>query len=123
VVSLVIALVAIASQVTNALEAWLLLLGFVVPPIGAVVIADYFVVRRATGFGVQRRSGVNWAAIIALLAGLVGAYYVRQADPALLFPAFGWFCAALCYIALARLRPKALGVGLTTRASGAAAAD
>ena len=123
VVSLIIALAAIVSQGTNALKAWLLLVGLVVPPVGAVIITDYFMVRRAAGFGVQRRSRVNWAAMIALLAGLLAAYYVRQADAALLFPAFGWFCAALCYIALARLMPKALGAGLTTRASGAAAAD
>jgi cytosine permease len=123
VASLIIAVLAIASQVTNALEAWLIWLGVVVPPIGAVITTDYFVVRRAEGFGAQRASSVNWAALIALLAGLTAAYCVKEADPALLFPAFGWFCAALCYIALSRLKPKALGAGLTDRASGAEAAD
>ena len=123
VTSLMVAVVAVASRLTDALEAWLMLLAVVVPPVGAVVITDYFVVRRADGFGALRNAQVNWAAMLSLAAGVASAYWVKQLDPDLLFPAFGLFSTAICYIVLSRLKPQALGASLINRASGAEAAD
>ncbi|GAK08258.1 cytosine permease [Geomicrobium sp. JCM 19038] len=60
-----------ATGVISNLQAWMDLLGIIVPPIGAVIIAEYYLNSRLTGSYNPMRSGVNVAALSSAGAGAV----------------------------------------------------
>jgi len=62
-IGIVAALITGVTEVISQLESWLLLIGVVVPPIGGIIIADYFILRRKTGYEKTRVSDYNWLAI------------------------------------------------------------
>src|SRR5262245_53111417 len=74
IVGTVIGVIAAGTGVIGNIVGWLILLGLIVPPIGGTIIADYYVVRRERGFGVARNVQYNWAAIIAVIAGILAGY-------------------------------------------------
>lgn len=41
--------------------------GIIVPPIGGVLISDYYIVRKAQGYGAKTSSGINWYSLITVI--------------------------------------------------------
>jgi cytosine permease len=93
------------ANVTNLLIA----IGLVVPPVGAVIISDYFLVRRAHGFGMDRRSPVNTAAITAVALGIATGVYMYFSYPTFIFGIPGITVALFSYLVLAKAFGARLG--------------
>ena len=87
----------------------LILIGIVVPPIGAAIIVDYFVLRGDRGFGAARSSQTNWAAIIAVLFGIVAGLIMREVAPEVIFGIPGMIVTASVYFVLAKTLTTPLG--------------
>lgn len=123
-VGTVIGLIAAGTGLIGNVTNWLILLGLVVPPIGGVIIADYFFVRGdAHGYGVARTEQWNWAAIIAATAGIAVGWYVNQAFPNFLFGAAGLATPLVLYPLLVSLAGDRLGARLSDQPTGAEAED
>lgn len=112
-----LAMSGVIANVTNMLIA----IGLVVPPVGAAIIADYFVLRRGVGFGADRRSRVNAAAIIATFAGIGTGVLMYVAFPAVIFGIPGMIATTAVYLGLARLFGRSMGAEEPTLPSTAEA--
>ena len=77
----IIGLIAAATGFISDIVVWLITIGLLVPPIGGAIMADYYVMRREQGFSVDRDAAVNWAAIVAVVVGVVLGYWVHVAYP------------------------------------------
>lgn len=79
----IIGLVLAASGIYDFLVSYLTLLGTFVPPIGAVIMADYFVKRRGrlAAIGSVALPLVNWAGILAYFIGAATAYFSPGIPP------------------------------------------
>jgi cytosine permease len=99
----------------------LVLVGLIVPPIGGAILADYYVIRKDLGFGVRRIARFNWAAIIAVTAGIVVGIFVNNEFPNFLFGVAGIFTSFIIYVVLAKLAAVQLGADLSNQPSGAEA--
>ena len=121
VLGTVIGLIAAVTGVIGNIVGWLILLGLLVPPIGGVIMADYYVIRGNRGFGVVRDVKVNWAAVGATIVGVVFGYWVHITFPNFLFGAAGIMSAFVSYVILAKVAGAALGAGLTDKPTGAEA--
>jgi cytosine permease len=119
IVGTVIGVVAAGTGIIGNIVDWLILLGLIVPPIGGAIIADYYVLRRGRGFGVVRNVKYNWAAIIAVLIGILVGYYVHVTYPTFLFGAAGIAASFIVYTLLAMAAATSLGAELSTASSGA----
>lgn len=98
------------------LTTWMLWLVVLVPPVGAVVIADYYLVRNQSGVRERRAAPVNAAALAAMAAGtLVGALGMHSPE-AMGFPVAGAVVTLVVYPALAWAAPDLLGTRLGARA-------
>lgn len=102
-IGILAALVTATTEIISQLESWLLLIGVVVPPIGGIIIADYFLLR-PDGYDDTRTADFNWAAIIALVAAVGVNFYANQNIPEALPGSLG---LALCLI----VYPIAMKVG------------
>jgi len=86
------------------------------------IIADYYVVRGdKEGFSRARDIDFNWAAISAVVLGIIVGWWVNKAYPTFLFGAAGIATSFVVYVLLAKASPAALGAGVSARASGAEA--
>jgi cytosine permease len=119
IVGTIIGVVAAGTGIIGNIVDWLILLGLIVPPIGGAIIADYYVLRRGRGFGVVRNVKYNWAAIIAVLIGILVGYYVHVTYPTFLFGAAGIAASFIVYTLLAMAAATSLGAELSTASSGA----
>ncbi len=117
----IIGLIAAATGFISNIVVWLLTIGLLVPPIGGIIIADYYVMRREHGFRVGRDSAVNWAAIIAVVIGVLLGYWVQVQYPNFLFGITGIVSSFVAYVVLAKLAPGPLGAGIGTSPTGAEA--
>ncbi|WP_412050812.1 cytosine permease [Hoeflea sp. Naph1] len=120
---LVLGAIAAGTGIVGSVVDFLLLIGLVVPPIGAVIIADYFVVRRGVGFSTFREDHVNIAAIVATLAGLGAGYLISQAYPNFIFGIPGIVVGASAYLVLWKVAGNKLGANLSTKTSTAESED
>jgi cytosine permease len=93
-------------------------LGLLVPPIGGTIIADFYFVRGKNGFKYERTADYNYAAIIAVVIGVLIGYYVNQNYPNFLFGVPGIISSFVAYLALAQAG-KTLGADLGTARTGA----
>ena len=93
---IVLAMTGLIGNVTNILIA----IGLVVPPVGAAIIADFFVMRRGIEFAADRRSGTNIAAIIATLGGIVAGILAYVSFPTLIFGIPGMVVTVALYLVL-----------------------
>lgn len=109
----VIGAVAAGTGIVSSVVDFLLLIGLVVPPIGAIIIVDYFLVRSDVGFSKMRDDRVNIAAVISVLAGLVIGYIVSTANPNLIFGIPGMIAATLIYVVLWKVAGEKLGTGFS----------
>ena len=121
IVGTIIGVIAAGTGIIGNIVNWLILLGLLVPPIGGAIIADYYVVRGERGFGVRRNVRFNWAAIIAVIVGILVGYYVNQTYPNFLFGAAGIATSFILYAILGKLAAAPLGADLTNQPSGAEA--
>ena len=119
VLGTIIGLVAATTGIISNIVGWLILLGLLVPPIGGTIIADFYFVRESRGFSVSRDAAVNWAAIIAMVVGVIVGYWVNDTYPNFLFGAAGIGSSFLVYLVLAKTTGKALGANLGEQATGA----
>lgn len=118
----VIGVIAAGTGIIGNIVNWLILLGLIVPPIGGAIIADYYVVRGdRIGFGHDRDTDFNWAAIIAVLIGIGFGYWVNQTYPTFLFGVAGIASSFLVYAALAKAAPTMLGADISMHMTGAEA--
>lgn len=103
--------------------AWATFLTAVVPPIGGIIVADYYVMRGHIGFSRGRDLRVNVAALIALAVAVGAALVIRSAYMAEITPLVGAPIAGLVYLALATFAPTSLGARLGRDSLGAEAID
>ncbi|HHP7243140.1 MAG TPA: cytosine permease, partial [Elainellaceae cyanobacterium] len=85
---------------------YLILLGTFIPPIGGVIMADYWVHQRGEFPEVtDPQPAFNWAGIIAYVLASAIAYFTSQASIGIV-PINGIVSAAAIYVILARLIPQ-----------------
>lgn len=67
----------------NNFVGWLTILGATLPPIGAIILADYFIVNRGKykNFANMKFKAVNWVALLAWGAGVATANFVPGIPP------------------------------------------
>jgi cytosine permease len=108
---------------TNRLSGWVMFLAAVAPPVGSIIVADYYVVRANIGFSRARDVRFNIAALIALGLSIVVSLIVWWYFSDFATPLIGAPLAGCLYLVLATLAPNELGVGLGRESSGAEAVD
>ncbi len=99
VFAVVLAVVGIAIAAANVWALfipWLSLLGILVPPIGAILIADLYFVRPGAAIGVDWRP----RAFIAWGVGSLAAYATETMAPQLSTAVAAFIAAGVCYVAL-----------------------
>lgn len=60
---------------------WLVILGSTIPSIGAIILADYFLLRRKSGYQLKEIKTVNMSAIIAWVIGIIAANLIPGVPP------------------------------------------
>jgi cytosine permease len=115
----IIGLIAAATGVIGNIVGWLILLGLLVPPIGGTIIADFFYIRGKNGFKYERSSDYNWAAIIAVIIGVIFGYYINQNYPNFIFGLPGIISSFIVYLLLATIAAKPLGAEIGNIRTGA----
>ncbi len=70
---------------------WLTILNATLPAVGVILVADYFVDRKKYAADVEEPKGVNWAAIVGVVAGAV----VGNLTGGNIIPGFTWGIAAV----------------------------
>jgi len=102
---------------------WIVVLSLVVPPLGAIMVADYYVARGHLGFAVSGYQRVNWAAILAYLSGVSAAVLIKHVQSDTFFPAAGMLAAMVSYTGLRWILPRTFGNRLVRLPTGAEAVD
>jgi cytosine permease len=105
VIGLALAMSGVIANVTNLL----ITIGLIVPPVGGVIISDYFFVRRNHGFGMDRTSSTNLAAIIAVILGIGTGIYMYFGFPTFIFGIPGIAVSLVSYALLAKGFGSTLG--------------
>jgi cytosine permease len=104
-----------ASGIISNLVGWMSLLGILVPPIGGILIAEYYIVRRARAFSAGREHYNWWALSVAALA-TVASYVWGEVVPD--------FPNAIIGVAVAFILYSAIGLrGRRSEAGGIGGAD
>jgi cytosine permease len=116
-----IGVLAAATGLVSSVVDYLLFIGLVVPPIGAVIVIDYFFIRGKTGFSLLRDDHVNIAAVLSVVVGLVVGFFISKAYPNFIFGIPGILSASLTYVILWTIAGERLGTGLSNKKSGAEA--
>lgn len=115
-------LLALAGIVSNLYD-WAMFLTAVVPPVGGIIVADYYVVRAHIGFSRARDVRFNAAALIALGLSVATSLVIWQFFSGHLPPLIGAPLAGFVYLGLAAVAPQGLGVRLGKESFGAEAVD
>ncbi|MGG6239907.1 cytosine permease [Nodosilinea sp. AN01ver1] len=85
---------------------YLILLGTFIPPIGGIIMADYWVNRRSQFPTLEERQpAFNWAGVIAYVVASAIAYFTGQAGWGIV-PINGIVSALVLYILLSRVLPS-----------------
>ncbi|MEB3212633.1 MAG: cytosine permease [Leptolyngbyaceae bacterium] len=85
---------------------YLILLGTFIPPIGGIIMADYWVHRRGEFPALESpQPAFNWAGVIAYVGASAIAYFTNEAGWGIV-PINGIISAAVIYIVLAKLIPQ-----------------
>ncbi|WNV75208.1 cytosine permease [Geodermatophilus sp. DSM 44513] len=121
ILGMVLGIVAAMSGVIGNVTNLLIAIGLIVPPVGAVIISDYFLVRRRHGFGMDRIAPVNLAAIIAVVLGIVVGVFMYFSFPNFIFGIPGITVSLVTYALLAKGFGGALGAEEPTLVNAAEA--
>lgn len=101
-IALVLALGGIYEMLVN----YLILLGTFIPPIGGVIMADYWIHRHGEFPSLNRaQPAFNWAGILAYVGASAIAYFTNQMAWGIV-PINGIISAAVLYVILAKLIPQ-----------------
>lgn len=101
------ALVLALGGIYNNLIPYLILLGSVIPPVGGVIMADFWFRYRGEFPSLETsQPALNWPGVIAYIAASVIAYITSQASLGI-GPINGVVAAAVIYIVLCRIMPQA----------------
>ncbi|WP_412050807.1 cytosine permease [Hoeflea sp. Naph1] len=114
--------IAISDQVADVFN-WVMFLVVVVPPIGGVILADYYVLRANGGFSRARSGHFNYAALLATAIAIATTFIAWRALPDIVSPLIGAPLAAITYLLLASIAPAMLGAGIGVERYGAEAID
>jgi len=82
-------------------------------------LQTFFFVRGKNGFKYERTNEYNWAAIIAVIVGVVIGYYVNKNYPNFLFGVPGIVSSFVVYLVLAKSAAKSLGADISNKSTGA----
>ncbi|MDE5414352.1 MULTISPECIES: cytosine permease [Alkalihalobacterium] len=85
----------------NNFVGWLTFLGSTLPPIGAIILADYFLVRRKQGLKESAIKVVNWTALAAWVIGVLAATFIPG-----IAPLNALFASALAYVVLTLIQTR-----------------
>lgn len=101
-----IALILAWAGIYEALVPYLILLGTFIPPIGGIIMADYWLYRRGSFPPLdQPQPAFNWAGIIAYVAASAIAYFSSQANIGIA-PINGILAAVVIYFVLMKVLPQ-----------------
>lgn len=75
VTGVLIALIGVGTGVISNLLTYLVIIGLVVPPIGGIIISEFFVIRSDKSYDVHRSEAINIAAMAAFLLGIAVNYF------------------------------------------------
>lgn len=114
--------VALSNLVADVFDLAMFLVAMV-PPIGGVILADYYVLRANTGFSRARSVRFNFAALLAVAIAIVTSFLAWRALPDIVTPLIGTPLAAVLYLLLAAVAPAMLGAGIGAERFGAEAID
>ncbi|MCP4267493.1 MAG: cytosine permease [Candidatus Brocadiaceae bacterium] len=83
-------------------EGWLMFIGFVVPPVGGIIIADYYVAYRNIKkfrylHNYQSLSGFKWYSFLAWIIGVGVSYFIQATYPFIPAAYVGVFVGGLVY--------------------------
>jgi len=109
VLGIIIATTAAATAIISDLLSWLLVIGLLVPPIGGIIIGDYYLLRREKGYNIARTASIHWPAVVTLIAAIVVNYFVYQSYPQVLFGLPGLLMGVFLYPALTKLGEAVVG--------------
>jgi cytosine permease len=112
-----------SSNVFSDVFSWILFIAAVVPPIGGIIVADYYVVRAHAGFSRAGNIRVNVAALVSLCGAITVSLFIWQNYPDILTPLVGTPLSAILYLLLAALAPSWMGASVGTDSLGAEAID
>lgn len=114
--------IAVSNQIADIFN-WVMFLVAVVPPIGGVILADYYVLRANGGFSRARNGRVNHAALLAAAIAIAATFLTWRILPDAFSPLIGAPLAAVCYLVLAKIAPATLGADIGVERFGAEAID
>jgi cytosine permease len=101
-----IALILSLSGIYENLVSYLILLGTFIPPVGGIIMADFWLNRRGTFPSLdQPQPAFNWAGIIAYVLASAIAYFSSQAGFGIA-PINGIIAAVILYYVLAKVIPQ-----------------
>ncbi|MCM3653818.1 cytosine permease [Metabacillus litoralis] len=72
---------ALSMVVYNNFISWLTILGTTIPSIGAIILVDYFLLRRKSGYQSKNMKNVNMNAVVAWAVGIVAANFIPGIPP------------------------------------------
>lgn len=95
-------LVAVSGFISD-LAAYMSFLGILVPPVGGVIIADYYLIcKGGKGYEARNLNGVNWYAVASFVIASVLSYASSKLFPNFPFQIVGIISAAVFYVILGR---------------------
>lgn len=109
VVGILAAVVTATTEIISNLENWLNLIGILVPPIGGIIIADYFALRRGVGYDATRTASYNWTAIGSLVVAVAVNYYAYVNLPQVLPGSPGLLLCLVAYPIAVKVGTAVLG--------------
>lgn len=84
IIGMLAAVITATTEIISNLSNWLNLIGILVPPIGGIIIADYFLVRHERGYDERRTANYNWAAMGVFAVAIALNYYAYVNYPSVL---------------------------------------
>lgn len=91
------------SGILSRFQDFLLVIGFTVPPAGAIIVTDYFILRKG---GWEQVDGWNWLATISFIIGFGVGYYTQFVNITGLPAVQSYAVAALVYYTTMKVKSQ-----------------
>jgi cytosine permease len=98
-----IGLILALAGILNLFQDFLLVLGIVFPPIGAIMATDFFIVRKQEWKNIP---GWNWVATLAMVIGIFLGYYTQYLHPIGIPAVQSYLITSILYYAFMRAKGK-----------------
>ena len=122
-VAVVVGIVMAAGNLVNDAFWWSLFVAAVIPPIGGIIVADYYVVRTHYGFSRGRNFRANIPALFALCVSIAVSLWLWKNYPDIITPLVGAPLAGVFYSMLVIVAPTSPGASPEAGSLGAEAVD